>query len=90
MILNAGLIAVLLSSCAKTYTCECTEKTTVKDNTGATSTYVEKYSYTYHAKKKYSDEACLNMVDAKSKSTGTSTYSGTVQEFGGTIECQSK
>lgn len=90
IILTAAVTTALLSSCAKTYTCECTETTTVKDNNGTVSTYTEKYSYTYHAKKKYSDEACTGLVNAKGSEQTSANFQGSVEEFGGSIECQSK
>ncbi|MEW6774570.1 MAG: hypothetical protein AB1304_11295 [Bacteroidota bacterium] len=88
IILTAAVTTVLLSSCQKTYTCECTETTEIIDSTGTISTVVDKYSFTYHAKKKYSDEACLNYADAASKSTPN--LQGGAFASGGSISCQSK
>ncbi|GIV26864.1 MAG: hypothetical protein KatS3mg027_0678 [Bacteroidia bacterium] len=90
--LTAGIITtLLLSSCQKTYTCECTETTKMIDSTGATNTLTEKYSFTYHAKKKYSDEACLNMVDAQAKPSSTSNSNPDGPEvIDGSIQCESK
>lgn len=89
IILTAAVTTALLSSCAKTYTCECTDVTNVTDSNGVKSTVTEKYSFTYKAKKKYSDEACNNFVDAKAKPSST-TFSNGAESVDGSIQCTSK
>ncbi|GAB4206431.1 MAG: hypothetical protein Fur0023_16320 [Bacteroidia bacterium] len=88
ILLTSSAIVALMTNCTKTYTCECTEVTTVVDSTGTESTVTDKYSFTYHAKKKYSDEACKNFLNAKSNAGGS--LSGGAESSGGSITCESK